>query len=127
MLFELEQGLEEEIEMLKKRRRTIWVRSWCARREEVGDCSNFSNLQRNFSLHDKLRRGVLYAQFHPQLVSQQLSSALRCRLQENNAWYNSVFTDISSVMLDSDITKKSGRILIVAELAREYGFKDVGG
>ena len=23
--------------------------------------------------------------------------------------------------------KKSGRILIVAELAREYGFKDVGG
>lgn len=28
---------------------------------------------------------------------------------------------------DSDIMKKSGRILIVAELAREYGFKDVGG
>ena len=23
--------------------------------------------------------------------------------------------------------KKSGRILVVAELAREYGFKDVGG
>lgn len=23
--------------------------------------------------------------------------------------------------------KKTGRILIVAELAREYGFKDVGG
>jgi len=28
---------------------------------------------------------------------------------------------------DSNIMKKSGRILIVAELAREYGFKDVGG
>lgn len=29
--------------------------------------------------------------------------------------------------LDPNIMKKSGRILIVAELAREYGFKDVGG
>ena len=28
---------------------------------------------------------------------------------------------------DSSIMKKTGRILIVAELAREYGFKDVGG
>ncbi|XP_078365326.1 dehydrogenase/reductase SDR family member 1-like [Oculina patagonica] len=28
---------------------------------------------------------------------------------------------------DPEIMKKSGRILIVAELAREYGFKDVGG
>lgn len=28
---------------------------------------------------------------------------------------------------DSDIMKKTGRILIVAELAKEYGFKDVGG
>ena len=28
---------------------------------------------------------------------------------------------------DSNIMKKTGRILIVAELAREYGFKDVGG
>lgn len=32
-----------------------------------------------------------------------------------------------SYPLDSNIMKKSGRILIVAELAREYGFKDVGG
>ena len=29
--------------------------------------------------------------------------------------------------LDPNIMKKSGRILIVAELAKEYGFKDVGG
>lgn len=29
--------------------------------------------------------------------------------------------------LDPKIMKKSGRILIVAELAKEYGFKDVGG
>lgn len=28
---------------------------------------------------------------------------------------------------DANVMKKSGRILIVAELAREYGFKDVGG
>ncbi|CAH3167904.1 unnamed protein product [Porites lobata] len=28
---------------------------------------------------------------------------------------------------DADIMKKSGRILLTAELGREYGFKDVGG
>ena len=32
-----------------------------------------------------------------------------------------------SLFLDPNIMKKSGRIQIVAELAREYGFKDVGG
>ena len=111
--------------MVKKKRRTIRVRSWCSRREEIEDGSNFATTRNVIfrCMTSCAGRGV----FHPQLVSQQLSSALRCRLQENNAWYNSVFTDISSVMLDSDITKKSGRILIVAELAREYGFKDVGG
>ena len=31
------------------------------------------------------------------------------------------------LFLDPNIMKKSGRIQIVAELAREYGFKDVGG
>ena len=35
--------------------------------------------------------------------------------------------DSSFLLLDPKIMKKSGRILIVAELAREYGFKDVGG
>ena len=33
----------------------------------------------------------------------------------------------SFLLLDPKIMKKSGRILIVAELAREYEFKDVGG
>ena len=32
-----------------------------------------------------------------------------------------------STTLDPDIMKKSGRILLTAELGREYGFKDVGG
>ena len=32
-----------------------------------------------------------------------------------------------STTLDADIMKKSGRILLTAELGREYGFKDVGG
>jgi len=34
---------------------------------------------------------------------------------------------IAALAADSNIMKKSGRILIVAELAREYGFTDVGG
>ena len=35
--------------------------------------------------------------------------------------------DFSLLSLDANVMKKTGRILIVAELAREYGFKDVGG
>ena len=38
-----------------------------------------------------------------------------------------VTSNILYFVLDPEIMKKSGRILIVAELAREYGFKDVGG
>lgn len=34
---------------------------------------------------------------------------------------------VAFLAADSNIMKKSGRILIVAELAREYGFKDVAG
>ena len=34
---------------------------------------------------------------------------------------------VCRIAVDSKLMKKSGRILIVAELAREYGFKDVGG
>ncbi|KAJ7374958.1 Dehydrogenase reductase SDR member [Desmophyllum pertusum] len=34
---------------------------------------------------------------------------------------------VACLAADPDVMKKSGRILIVAELAREYGFKDVGG
>lgn len=34
---------------------------------------------------------------------------------------------VAFLAADSKIMKKTGRILIVAELAREYGFKDVGG
>lgn len=34
---------------------------------------------------------------------------------------------VTFLAADSSIMKKTGRILIVAELAREYGFKDVGG
>ena len=43
-----------------------------------------------------------------------------------NDWFRSPVFDIST-MLDPDIMKKSGRILLTAELGREYGFKDVGG
>ena len=32
-----------------------------------------------------------------------------------------------SAMLDPNIMSKSGRILVTAELAHEYGFKDFGG
>ena len=32
-----------------------------------------------------------------------------------------------SAMLDPNIMNKSGRILVTAELAHEYGFKDFGG
>ena len=73
-----------------------------------------------------LRRGGVLRAISLSTFVTMPSSALRCRLQEKN-YLIKVLTGISSVLLDSDIMKKSGRILIVAELAREYGFKDVGG
>ena len=73
MLLKLEQELEKEIEMEKKWQRTIWARSWSARRKEVEDCSTFSATQ-FFVARQKVAKGG--RQFHPQLVS----SALRCRL-----------------------------------------------
>ena len=53
---------------------------------KVENCSHnfFCNSQHSFSLQDSLRRRVLDVQFHPQLVSQPLSSWLRYKLQEKN-------------------------------------------
>ena len=40
---------------------------------------------------------------------------------------SSTVSVLISAMLDPNIISKSGRILVTAELAHEYGFKDFGG
>ena len=47
MLFELEQEREEAFEIEKKRQRTTWMRSWCARSEKSRRL--FHHLSRNGS------------------------------------------------------------------------------
>ena len=81
ILFKYEQVLEEEFKIEKKRQRATWVRLQCVRREKVQDCL-FLQLATQFFVAMQVAKKGCYTQFHPQLVSERLSSALSSKLQE---------------------------------------------
>ena len=63
-------------------------------------------------------------------LTHSLTHSLTRSLARSLAWLSSKTPAAIIIFfnpLDPNIMKKSGRIWIVAELAKEYGFKDVGG